>query len=453
LFSSSLEKRKIISRLRPTQILAVGFALLILLGALILMLPMSSSRGEVTPFVEAFFTSTSAVCVTGLVVYDTGTYWSLFGQIVIIILTQIGGLGFMTFAVLVTVALGRRVSLKDRLIMQEAYNTYNIQGVVRLMLYVVSITFTIEGIGAIILAIKFIPEFGLVTGIYYGIFHSISSFCNAGFDLMGGYRSITMYAKDPLIVLTIGGLVMMGSLGFAVIAEIINHRKNERLTLNAKVVIIAHLVLTLGGALLFFLLEFSNRSTIGDMGVGHKMMSSLFAAIVPRSVGFSSIVTSNMTVGGIFLTIILMFIGGAPGSTGGGIKTSTAAVLLFSVKSVIKGRDEAEVFGKRLGKDLVNRAFAITAVSFVLLTTVTMILMVTESFTFMEILYEATSAFGTVGLSLGITPDLSTAGKLLIAFTMYIGRIGPFTFALALAQKNKTARNSIRYPEANILVG
>jgi trk system potassium uptake protein TrkH len=335
LFSSSLEKRKIISHLRPTQILAVGFALLILLGALILMLPMSSSSGEVTPFVEAFFTSTSAVCVTGLVVYDTGTYWSLFGQIVLIILTQIGGLGFMTFAVLVTVALGRRVSLKDRLIMQEAYKTYNIQGVVRLMLYVVSITFTIEGIGAIILATKFIPEFGLSRGIYYGIFHSISSFCYAGFDLMGGYRSITMYAKDPLIVLTIGGC-HDGNPGFAVIAEIINHRKNERLTLNAKVVIIAHLVLTLGGALLFFLLEFSNRSTIGDMSVGHKMMSSLFAAIVPRSVGFSSLVTSNMTVGGIFLTIILMFIGGAPGSTEGEYKTSTAAVLLFSVKSFLR---------------------------------------------------------------------------------------------------------------------
>jgi len=453
LFSSSLEKRKIISHLKPTQILAVGFALLIFLGALILMLPASSSSGEMTPFVEAFFTSTSAVCVTGLVVYDTGTYWSLFGQVVIIILTQIGGLGFMTFAVLVTVALGRRVSLKDRLIMQEAYNTYNIQGVVRLMLYVVSITFTIEGIGAIILAAKFIPEFGWARGIYYGIFHSISAFCNAGFDLMGGYRSITMYAKDPLIVLTIGGLVMVGSLGFAVIAEIINHKKNERLTLNAKVVIIAHLVLTIGGALLFFLLEFSNRSTIGDMGISHKMMSSLFAAIVPRSVGFSSIVTSDMTVGGIFLTIILMFIGGAPGSTGGGIKTTTAAVLMFSVHSVIKGRDDAEVFGKRLSKELVNRAFAITAVSFVLLTTVTMLLMVTENFTFTEILYEATSAFGTVGLSLGITPELSTVGKILIAFTMYVGRLGPFTFALALAQKNKSERKNTRYPEANILVG
>ncbi|MHC1721534.1 MAG: TrkH family potassium uptake protein [Clostridiaceae bacterium] len=453
MFSSSLEKRKIISHLKPAQILAVGFALLILLGALVLMLPVSSSSREITPFVEAFFTSTSAVCVTGLVVYDTGSYWSLFGQIVLITLTQIGGLGFMTFAVLVTVALGRRVSLKDRLIMQEAYNTYNIQGVVRLMLYVVSITFTIEGIGAILLAIKFIPEFGWAKGIYYGIFHSISSFCNAGFDLMGGYRSITMYARDPLIVLTIGGLVMAGSLGFAVIAEIINHKKNERLTLNARIVIIAHLVLTLGGALIFFLLEFSNQGTIGDMSLGHKMMSSLFAAIVPRSVGFSSVVTGNMTTGAIFFTIILMFIGGAPGSTGGGIKTSTAAVLLFAVKAVIEGREDAEVFGKRLSKNLVNRAFAITAVSFALLTMVTMALMITESFTFTEILYETTSAFGTVGLSLGITPELSTIGKILISFTMYIGRLGPFTFALALAQKNMSTSGNTRYPEANILVG
>lgn len=445
------------SKLEPVQILALGFAGVILTGALLLMLPISSANGQATPFLDCLFTSTSAVCVTGLVVVDTGTYWSVFGQIVIMLLIQTGGLGFMTFATFLMVLLGKRISLRERLIMQEAYNAFNIQGMVKLMLYVLGITLTIEGTGALLLSIKFIPDFGWRRGIYYSIFHAVSAFCNAGFDLLGGhfgeFNNLIHYSNSAVVSLTIGGLIITGGLGFMVITELMGCKNLKRLSLHSKVVITMTSSLVVIGAILFFILESPNPKTIGGLPWGGKILSSIFASITPRTAGFNTISLTDMTVGGKFLTIILMFIGASPGSTGGGIKTTTAALLFMTVMSVIKGREDTEIFKRKINKHLVYRAIAIVFISFSLIVFVTFILSVTQKGNFIDFLYEATSAFGTVGLSLGLTPNLTGIGKAAILLTMYAGRVGPLTLALAFAKRQQVSSNAIKYPEDRILVG
>lgn len=439
--------------LQPVQILAIGFATVILTGAILLKLPVATKQGISTPFLDCLFTATSAVCVTGLVVVDTGTYWSTFGQIVIMLLIQIGGLGFMTFASFFAVLLGKKISLKERLIMQEAYNSFNIQGMVKLMFYVIGITFSIEGIGAVLLATQFIPEYGLGKGIYYSIFHAVSAFCNAGFDLIGNFKSLTPYVDNTVITLTIGGLIVIGGLGFIVITELINTRNLRRLTLHTKVVLLTTGLLVLTGMILFFLFECNNPNTMGKLSLKGKILASLFASITPRTAGYNTIPLDTMTNSGKFLTIILMFIGASPGSTGGGIKTSTAMLIFLTVLAVIHGREDTELFKKRFGKNLVYKAFSIVTISMTLITMVVMVLSVTESATPIEIVYEAVSAFGTVGLTLGLTTRLTPIGKVIIVITMYIGRVGPLTFALAIAHRQLNANNAIRYPEDKIIVG
>jgi trk system potassium uptake protein len=440
-------------KLRPVQVLALGFAGMILLGGILLTLPISSASGQVTPFIDAIFTATSAACVTGLVVFDTGTYWSIFGQIVILLLVQTGGLGFMAFATFFAILLGKRISLKERLIMQEAYNAFNIQGMVKLMIYILGTTLAIEGIGAIILASQFIPIYGWGKGIYFGIFHSVTSFCNAGFDLIGDFNSLVPFAENPVIILTTGALIIIGGLGFAVIAELINIKENKRLSLHTKVVLTASAILIVVGAVLFFCFEFANPRTMGPLSIKGKLISSLFASITPRTAGFNSISTTDMTIAGQFLTMILMFIGAGSGSTGGGIKVSTAALLFMTVVAVVDGREETEMYKKRVNRALVNRALAITTISAMLVGVVTMLLAITQYGLFIQFLYEATSAFATVGLTLGFTTEMDSTGKAIIAITMYAGRVGPLTLTLALAHKQNTASSAIRYPEDKILVG
>ncbi|MCX7903874.1 MAG: TrkH family potassium uptake protein [Caloramator sp.] len=442
-----------IYRLQPVQILALGFAAVILIGALLLKLPISSADGNPTPFLDCLFTATSAVCVTGLVTVDTGTHWSLFGQIVILLLIQIGGLGFMTFATMFAIILGRKISLKERLIMQEAYNAFNIQGIVKLAIYVMGITFSIEGLGAILLATQFIPQYGWKRGIYYGVFHAVSAFCNAGFDLIGGFRSLTPYVDNVVINLTIMSLIVIGGLGFGVVTEIINNRNFKKLSLHSKVVLLATSILIVTGAVAFFALEYNNPKTLGALSFKGKILSSLFASITPRTAGFNTINLPDMTTASKFLTIILMFIGASPGSTGGGIKTTTATLILMIVLAVVRGREDTEIFERRIPKELVYRAVGITFISFILVIVVTMILSITQQGDFMEFMYEATSAFGTVGLSLGLTTRLDAIGKLIIIFTMYSGRVGPMTLALAFARKQLMASKAIKYPEDKILVG
>jgi trk system potassium uptake protein TrkH len=439
-------------KIRPVQILVIGFALVILIGACILTLPIASSEGVSTPFIDALFTSTTSVCVTGLVTVDTGTHWSYFGKTVIMILIQVGGLGFMTFATLISLIIGKKITLQERLVMAEAMNTFSLQGLVKLAKYILLFTFSVEGIGALLLSIVFIPEFGIGKGIYYSIFHAVSAFCNAGIDLIGQFRSITPYAENSIIVLTIGALIVFGGLGFTVWYEIFDYRKKRKLSLHAKLVLTVTAILIVGGAILMFLFEFNNPATMQPMTVKGKFLSSLFASITPRTAGYNSISTTDMSPAGRFLTIILMFIGGSPGSTAGGIKTTTAGILIMTVISVIRGREDTEVYERRISKDIIYKGLTISVIGLFLVMVVTMILSITEVGASIEyIIYEVTSAFGTVGLTLGLTTKLTTIGKVVIVFTMFCGRVGPLTIALALTRNH--SGNTIKYPEDKILVG
>lgn len=457
------EKTKNRTHFTPVRILSVGFAVVILLGTGLLMLPVSSAAGTVTPFIDCLFISTSATCVTGLVTLDTGTHWSYFGKTVIMFLIEIGGLGFMSFSTLFALILGRKITLKERLIMQESMNATGLQGLVKLAKYLLMFTFSVQIVAALILSTQFIPQFGLGKGIYYSIFHSVSGFCNAGIDLFGNFSSITSYHSNPVIVITLGFLIIVGGLGFYVWQEfyrIINDNGfrygirmlPKKLSVNSKLVLSVTGILILGGTVLMFLFEMNNPATIQGMSLGDKILNSWFAAVTPRTAGFNSVSTADMSPAGRFLTIILMFIGGSPGSTAGGIKTTTLGLILFTVISVIRGREDTEVFKKRICVELVVRSLAIVFIAMSLVVTVVMILSITETGASLEyLIYETVSAFGTVGLTLGLTPNLSGPGKFILALTMYIGRLGPLTLVIALARRSRL--KGIRYPEEKIIVG
>lgn len=439
-------------KLNEVQILAIGFIIVIFIGACILALPISSASGESTNFIDALFTSTTATCVTGLVTVDTGTHWNMFGQTIIMLLIEIGGLGFMSFATILAVVLGKKITLKNRLIMQEAMNAFNIQGLVKMVQYVMIFTFAIQGIGALLLSSQFIPDYGVAKGIFYSVFHSISCFCNAGLDLFGGFRSYTIYDTNSVVLLTVGALIVIGGLGFMVLVELYNLRDKRRLSLHSKIVLIMTAILVVGGAIFFFLIEYNNPETMAPLGFKDKITNSILTSITPRTAGVNSVSTDGMTTAGKFLTIILMFIGGSPGSTAGGLKTSTFAIIIITLISVIKGREDAELFKKRIPKELVYKAFALLMLGMGLVILVTMILSITEpGESFISLLYEATSAFATVGLTTGVTQRLSSAGKIIIIMMMYFGRVGPLTVALALTKRRK--KSSYKYPEGKILVG
>ncbi|MDW8801289.1 TrkH family potassium uptake protein [Clostridium sp. A1-XYC3] len=438
-------------KVNEIQILVLGFAAVIFIGAILLSLPVSSRSGQYTNFIDCLFVSTSATCVTGLVTVDTGTHWSNFGQFVILCLIQVGGLGFMSIATLFALLMGKRITLKERLVIQQSLNSFSIQGLVKMSKYLLKFTILVEIIGATLLATQFIPEFGVAKGIYYGIFHSISAYCNAGIDLIGEFRSVTPYADNPLILMTIASLITIGGLGFFVWQEIYSFRTTKKLSLHSKIVIISTVILIVGGAILMFIFEMNNVKTIANMPLRDKIVNSIFASVVPRTAGFNSVPTADMTEGGKFLTIVLMFIGGSPGSTAGGIKTTTAALLAITVVSIIRGREDAEIYERRIGKEIVYRALVVATLGMCIVLVATIILCITEKTTLDYIVYEVVSAFGTVGLTLGLTPELSTPGKLLIAFIMYCGRLGPLTVALSLAQKSMPG--SIKYPEDKIIIG
>lgn len=439
-------------KLSGVQILALGFFIVIFVGGVLLSLPISSASGESTNFLDALFTSTSAVCVTGLITLDTGTHWNEFGQIVIMFLIEIGGLGFMSFATFIAVLLGRKITLRDRLIMQEAMNTFNIQGLVRMVRYVLGFTFAVQFFGALLLSTQFVPKFGLAKGIYYSIFHSISAFCNAGFDLFGGFSSLVSYSGNVVVLLTISALIIIGGLGFTVWLEVYNYRGLKKLSVHSKIVILITVVLIIGGTIFMYLFEMHNPKTIGNMSFDDKVLNSFFASVSPRTAGFNSVSTDGMTNSGKLLTIILMFIGGSPGSTAGGLKTATFGIIILTVISVIRGREDTQVFGRRFSKSLVYKSFALLIIGMTLVIGVTLLLSITDpNESFINILYEATSAFGTVGLTTGVTQRLSTAGKIIIMITMYCGRVGPMTVALAFIRNKK--KQTHKYPEGKILIG
>ena len=436
-------------KLRGVQILALGFLLVILVGALILTLPISTTSGESTNFLDALFTATSAVCVTGLIVVDTGTYWNAFGQTVIMILIEIGGLGFMSFTTLIAIILGKKITLRERLILQDAMNTFNIQGLVKMVRYVLVFTVSVQFFGALLFSTQFVPEYGLGRGIFYSIFHSISAFCNAGFDIFGNFSSLTSYNSNVVVIMVASVLIIIGGLGFTVWSELYSSKSLKKVSLHSKMVILMTVVLVLGGTFLMFLFENNNVNTIGNMSFIDKVMNSFFASVTPRTAGFNSIPTDGMTTAGQFLTIILMFIGGSPGSTAGGIKTTTIGILIVTIVCVIQGREDAEVFKRRFSKDLVYKAFTLIFIGLSLVIVVTMLLSYTEKgASFISLFYETVSAFGTAGLTLGLTSELSNIGKVLIIFMMYLGRVGPLTVVLSITKKRKNS--GIKYPEGKI---
>jgi len=437
-------------KLNEAQILSLGFLALVLIGAGLLTLPISSKSREVTNFLDAMFTSTSAVCVTGLITLNTSTHWSIFGQTVIMTLIEIGGLGFMSFAVFLSLILGKKITLRERLVMQEAMNTHSIQGLVKMVKYILIFTISVQFFGSLLLSTQFIPEYGLSKGVFYSIFHSISAFCNAGFDLFG--TSLVDFSNNFVVILVISALIIIGGLGFAVLLEIYEFKGIKNFSVHSKLVLITTGILIFTGSILMLLFEYSNPETIGSMNIRDKFLNSFLGSVSPRTAGFNSVSTSGMTLASKFLTIILMFIGGSPGSTAGGLKTVTCSILVLTVISVIKGREDTEVFGRRFTKEIVYKAFTIVFIGLSLVTIVTMILSYTEvGVSFIDLLYESVSALGTVGLTLGLTPKLSLIGKILIMFMMYLGRVGPLTVMLALTRKKK--KLGYKYPEGKILIG
>jgi len=449
-----MESLKILKKTKfsEVQVLALGFFIVIFIGGTILSLPISSASGEATNFLDSIFTATSATCVTGLVTVDTGTHWNLFGQTVIMILIEIGGLGFMSFATFISVLIGRRITLKSRLLMQEAMNTFNIQGLVKMLKKVMLFTFIIQFIGALILSTQLIPEFGVARGIYISIFSSISTFCNAGFDLFGNFNSYTAYYDNSIILLTVSALIAIGGLGFIVLLELYNYKSTKKLSLHAKVVLLITTILIVGGTIVMFILEYNNPNTIGNMNIKDKIVNSIVASISPRTAGINSVPIDKMTTTSKFITVILMFIGGSPGSTAGGLKTSTFGIILCTAISVIKGKENADIFGRTIPRGLQLKAVTLLIIGMGLVTTVTMALTIAEpNEAFLDVLYEATSAFGTVGLSTGVTQRLSEPGKIIIIMLMYLGRVGPLTVVMALISRKKGT--NYKYPEGKILIG
>lgn len=435
--------------LNPPRVLTLGFGSLILIGTILLNLPIATKSGESIGFINALFTSASAVCVTGLVVVNTAEFWSLFGKTVILILIQIGGLGVMTMATAGALIIGKRITLKERLIIKEQLNQQSMSGLVKLTRYVLLSTFAIEGIGAILLAPRFIPKYGPIKGIWFSIFHSISAFCNAGFDITG--NSMVGFAGDIPVNIVISMLVILGGIGFSVFIDITKNRRFKKFNLHTKVVLTITAILLVIGMIAFLIVEFNNPNTIGNMSNKDKLVSSFFQSVVPRTAGFNSVDMGSILDTTTFFMIILMFIGGSPGSTAGGIKTTTIGTLILTTISIIRGNRDVVIYKKRINEDIINRALAIVTVSMVLIIVVASILTITEDFKFLDVLFETTSAFATVGLSRGITPELSSMGKLIITLTMYAGRVGPLTMAFAFAQKNKIKK--YRYAEGNIIVG
>lgn len=435
----------------PARILILGFMILILLGSILLSLPVATVDNQGLNLVDAVFTSTSAVCVTGLVVVDIGTHLTFFGQLVILGLMQLGGLGFMSITTLIAIILSKKIGMRQRILIKESLNQLSTAGIIKLVKQVVIVTLLIQGIGAVILTGRFLPEVGLTKAVYYGVFHSVSAFVNAGFDLLGTFQSFTGYIDDWVIGLTLPFLIILGGFGFSVLIEIINYRKGQHMTLHTKVVLSITILLVSLGTLGFMGLEWTNPLSIGNLPGPTKILASFFQGVSPRTAGFSTINLDTLQPATLFFITILMFIGASPGGTGGGVKTTTFAILLLAVRSELTGRADVEVFSRRIPASVVSRALSIVVLAMLLILMVTLVLSLTEHHGFLDILFEVVSAFGTVGLSTGITPTLTTIGRLLIALVMFVGRVGPITLGLALAKRQDQVNR--RFAEEPIIVG
>ena len=425
----------------PALSLLLLFLVLISVGTGLLMLPIATNDGEATRFVDALFTATSAACVTGLVVVDTATHWSPFGQVVILLLIQAGGFGIMAGStLLLAIFIGRRTTLRDRVAVQESLGGLQLGTVTTLVKRIAIFTLVAEGIGAVILSVSFMagPEAGPPwdpLGIWWGVFHSISAFNNAGFDLTGGFRSLTPFVDDWTVLLTVAVLLVLGGLGFAIVGDAITKRRWARMALETKLVLSATAALIVGGAVALGLTEWANPATLGALPPEQRFLNAVFESATLRTAGFTALDTGAFVEASLFVVMALMFIGGASGSTAGGIKVNTFSVLLIAILSTVRGQASAIAFGRRIPHAIVYRALAVALLSIAFVFVIGLGLTLTTDATFVQTLFEAISAFGTVGASTGITPELSDPARLITAFAMFVGRLGPLTLVLALAAR------------------
>lgn len=434
--------------LNPPLVLSLGFAILITFGGVLLSLPFFTKSGEATNLIDSMFVAASASCVTGLTPVNTFEHWNTYGHVLLIILIQIGGLGVMSLASIIPLILGKKIGMKSRQILKEQLNVESLEGMIVLFKYVLVFTFGIEILGAILLSFRFIPLYGAGTGIWYSIFHSISAFCNAGFDILGD--SMYPFRDDILVNLTLSFLVIVGGLGFVVTSELFRRRSFEKISTHSKLVLLISGVLLVLGTVMFLFLE-NGDGVLQYESVKGSILESFFQSVVARTAGFYSVDLSKIKDSTALMLMGLMFVGGSPGSTAGGIKTTTLGVLFISTHAVVRGESEPVVFGRHIGIDVVRKALAIFLVSITIVLSVSFILTITESARLVDILYETVSALATVGASKGITADLSDVGKILITFCMYLGRLGPMTMAFAFGMKDK--KSLIRYPESFISIG
>lgn len=462
-------------RLSPPQIVVMSFAAMILTGAILLNLPISSQDGRSVGFLNALFTATSANCVTGLVVVTTASHWTWFGKAVILLLIQLGGLGFISMLTLGMVIFGQQISLRSRLLIQASFNQEGLGGMVRFVKHVLFITLMFEGIGAILLSISFFFMEGIPLGLslVYGVFHSISAFCNAGFDILGP-ESLIPYNQNYMILSTVMLLIISGGLGFPVWSEIFYRKKHKpvvnrrrqrplsmylkQMSLHSKMAIYTTLTLILSGAVLFSLLEWNNPQTLGGMSLPHKLFNVFFQSITLRTCGFDTIGQGGLTDTSQFFSSLYMMIGGSPASTAGGMKSVTVAVIFVAMVSVMKGRSKVEAFGRTLPADLLQKCLSVMATMILVVFTSSFILHFTEmnnpfSHGYLELLFECASAAGTVGLTSGITPHLSAAGKMVIIVCMFMGRLSPVTVAIALNMRTDRDSGEIGYPDERVVIG
>lgn len=434
-------------KINAPKFLALSFSALIGLGSILLSLPFASYTP--TPYIDALFTSATSVCVTGLVVVDTGTHWTFWGQFIIMLLIQIGGLGVMAFAGFFALLLGRKINLRERLMMQQSINVSAVGGIVRVFRYLLGFTFAVEALGALILAIRWTPLLGFKKALWFGLFHSISAFNNAGIDIFGNFKSLTDFSSDIVINLVISTLIIIGGLGFYVTYELYHYRKADKLSLHSKVVLVTTAVLIAAGMLLLLAGEYNHA--FKDMPFGSKILAAYFQSVSPRTAGFNTVDLNALFVSSQLLMIVFMFIGASPGSTGGGIKTSTVALLFAAVFSQLKGKKDTEIYERRIESADIFQALTVFLLAACTLILMSYLLAITQSGDLIKIVFEVASALGTVGLTLGLTTQLTALGKVIIIFTMFLGRVGPLTLGFALAYREK--QPEIRYVKGKIMIG
>lgn len=441
-------------RMSHAQIIALGYLLLIIAGTLALMLPVSSQQGETTKFLEALFTATSATCVTGLVVVDTASHWSIFGQCVILLMIQIGGLGFMTMGVMFAMLMKKTISLKVRGLLQESMNSIQLGGVVKLAKMIVKGTIIVEALGAFALLFVFVPRFGIGKGIYFSIFHSVSAFCNAGFDLMGTttgeYSSFSGYADNAWLNITLMTLITVGGIGFFVWSDVKKNKLNvKKYNLHSKIAISTTLIIFVVSSVLFFLFE--KDGLMKEMGVKEAILASAFSSVTPRTAGFNTIDTGALSNSSKLLTMLLMFIGGSPGSTAGGVKTVTATVLVVYVWSNLRNETGCNIFGRRLPDEAIKKACNVVVLNLLLAITAVIVVSYIQPLQVDELMFEVFSAIGTAGMSTGITRELTSASRLVMIVLMFCGRIGSMSFALSFTERKQVP--PVKLPEENVLIG